>query len=124
MRRGNAFRGAMLLVQRARVDHRLGCVLTAEHHQEVADHDGFAVLVEMGQVPVAQLLQCHYGVAKTMGTMQEIMVVMITVDDTATNKEAISWAGKTVDMSKSLLVAVANKVQDTTSTSIKLTLPK
>ena len=35
-----------LLVDSSRVDHRLGCLFAAEHHQQVRDHRGFPLRVE------------------------------------------------------------------------------
>lgn len=44
---------AAILVEGAAVDDRLGVLVTTEHHQQVADHSGLALLVQIDDVFVA-----------------------------------------------------------------------
>jgi hypothetical protein len=39
-----------LLVDRPRVDHRLRCLLAAQHDQQVGDHGGLPLLVELDDI--------------------------------------------------------------------------
>src|SRR3546814_10183855 len=54
-------------VQRAGVDDRLRCAVAAKHHQQVADHAGLALLVELDHAVLLQLVQRHLDYAHGAG---------------------------------------------------------
>src|SRR5690606_14403613 len=46
-------------VQRAAVDDRLGGAVAAQHHEQVADHGGLALLVQVDHVVLLQFVKRH-----------------------------------------------------------------
>src|SRR3546814_3466766 len=54
-------------VQRAGVDDRLRCAVAAQHHEQVADHDGLALLVALDHAVLLQLVERHLDHAHRTG---------------------------------------------------------
>lgn len=49
----------ILLINRSRVDHRLGIMFAAQHNQKIADHCSLAITIKVHNFLRGQLIQRH-----------------------------------------------------------------